>query len=198
MNPILIDLPMPIRTPRHLIRNPLPGDGPAVNAAILDSLKELQPWMPWAEKAPTLEESEVNVRESYAQWILRQDLRLSVFDPTGKTQYGSVGLHRMNWEVPSFELGYWVRTPYSGRGYVTEAANAVVRYAFLQLKAKRVEARCDADNDKSRKVMERLGFDWEGRLRMNGLKAQPKAPRDTLVYSRLNLDGLPELEVTWG
>ena len=39
VNPILVDLPMPIRTPRLLLRNPLPGDGPELNRTI--SLEEL-------------------------------------------------------------------------------------------------------------------------------------------------------------
>ncbi len=50
MNPILIDLPMPITTSRLLIRPPQLGDGIAVNAAILESYDVLYEFMDWAKK----------------------------------------------------------------------------------------------------------------------------------------------------
>ncbi len=197
-NPVLLDLPMPIRTSRLLIRHPFAGDGPEVNRAIKDSFNDLTQWMPWAETMPTIQDSETFVRQSYGKWLLREDLTLPIFDLSGKTQLGATGLHRMNWDIPSFEIGYWVRSPESGKGYITEAVNAVTRYAFEVLQAKRVEIRCDADNSKSAKIPKRLGYQLEGKLLKNEFKCHNQGPRDTLVYSRVNLDGMPKLDVTWG
>ena len=143
MKPILIDIPTTIETSRLLLRPPMPGDGPELNAAVIESLEELRPWLPWADQAPTVDESEENVRRAYAKWILREDLRFSVFDKvTGKLAAGS-DLHRINWDVPSFEIGYWVRKSFCQKGYATEATNALTRFAFQALKAKRVELRCE-------------------------------------------------------
>lgn len=198
INPILFDLPVPIKTSRLLIRHSLPGDGPEVNRAIRDSFNELTQWMPWAETMPSVEVSETFARQSFAKWQLREDLTLPIFDWTGKTQLGATGLHRMNWNIPFFEIGYWVRSSESGKGYITEAVNAVTRYAFQVLKAKRVEIRCDADNIKSTKIAERLGYQLEGRLHQNEMKCHDQGMRDTLIYSRITLDGIPSLDVTWG
>ena len=46
-SPILIDIPMPIRTPRLVIRNILPGDGEQVQAAKNETWDILKKWMPF-------------------------------------------------------------------------------------------------------------------------------------------------------
>ena len=195
-NPILLDLPMPIKTPRLVLRHPMPGDGKIVNSAIQASFAELTQWMPWAEKMPSERESELFCREDYAKWILREDLTLFLF--FGSQLIGGTGLHRMNWSVLSFEIGYWLRTDVSKQGFMTEAVNAVTRYAFEVLKANRLEIKCDSDNIQSKKIPERLGFQYEGTLYQNDLKCHGQGLRDTLIYSRINSEGLPDIDVKWG
>lgn len=118
IDPILREIPMPIETPRLMIRNPMPGDGARVNAAILESMEALTPWMPWAQTAPSLEDSEIHARRSYAKWILREDLAMLIFEKATGEFVGGSGLHRIKWEVPAFEIGYWCRTKFSGRGFI--------------------------------------------------------------------------------
>lgn len=197
MNPILIDLPEIIETPRLLLRPPKPGDGAELNAAIRESIAELQPWMPWAREIPSVEDSEANVREAYARWILREDLRISIFDKASGRFAGGTGLHRLKWSIPSMEIGYWVRSSFAGKGIIRESTNALTRFAFAFLRAKRVEIRCNAENQRSLAVMQALGFEFEGRLRNEDTHANGEVPRDTLVYARLNKNGLPDLEVKW-
>ena len=197
MNPILLDLPMPITTPRLILRPPKPGDGVELNAAIIETFEDLALWMPWARQKPTVDETEENVRRAHAQWNLRADLRIIIVDRVSGSFAGNTGLHRINWEIPRFEIGYWVRKKFAGQGYITEATNALTRYAFEELKARRVEIRCDPKNTKSISVMKRLGFEHEGTLRNDSVSVSTEEPRDTAIYSRLNTSGLPELEVKW-
>jgi RimJ/RimL family protein N-acetyltransferase len=197
MNPILIDLPMPILTPRLLIRPTQAGDGKQANEATVESIAELKPWMPWAQKEiPTVEDSEENNRRSMAEWILRTDLRLHLFDRVSGRYVGGSGLHRMKWEIPSFEIGYWIRTSEANKGLITEATNAVARYAFTQLKAKRVEIRCNSRNEKSARIAVKLGFDLEGTLRNTEIQVG-REPGHTLVFAMLSPEKLPPLEVKW-
>ena len=72
MKPILLDLPMPIITPRLLIRPPQLGDGAAVNAAILESYDMLRQFMDWAKTKPSVEETEEHIRLAAANWILKK------------------------------------------------------------------------------------------------------------------------------
>lgn len=183
MNPLLIKFPTEFSTERLLIRMPMPGDGKAVYHAIEASIDELKPWMAFAHKEQTEQDLEVNIREAYVKFIKREDLRLHIFHKDTGEFIASSGLHRINWDVPKFEIGYWIDTRYSGKGYITEAVQGIVDFAFNELKARRLEIRCDPLNVKSRRVPERLGFTLEGILRNDSLSADGKELRDTCVYA---------------
>jgi RimJ/RimL family protein N-acetyltransferase len=62
------------------------------------------------------------------------------------------------------EIGYVLHKAYWGKGYVPEAARALVDHAFRVLKLHRVYARCHVDNASSVRVMEKLGMRREGHL----------------------------------
>jgi RimJ/RimL family protein N-acetyltransferase len=68
------------------------------------------------------------------------------------------------------ELGYWVGRTHWGRGYATEAADAVVRWGFATLLLHRVHATHFTRNPASGKVLLKIGMRHEGRLRKHFLK----------------------------
>jgi len=68
------------------------------------------------------------------------------------------------------ELGYWIGVPYWGRGYVTEAAAEVMRYAFEDRDFHRVFANHFARNPGSGRVLEKIGMVYEGTLRQHVFK----------------------------
>ena len=188
MEPLLIDVPERIETERLILRCPQPGDGAAVNAAICESLDALRPFMPWAQAAPSLDESELVCRRAQARFRLREDLVLSMFeraaDGSERRYVGGSGLLRILWDVRRFEIGYWCRSSCTGQGFVAEAVRALNRLAFDQLGARRVELRMDGANERSRRVAERAGFTFEGVLRGDSLTPQGEV-RDTRVYARV-------------
>lgn len=100
------------------------------------------------------------------------------------TLVGSSGLHRIDWEVPKFEIGYWCRTSFTGQGYATEAVRGISAFALETLGARRVEIRCDSRNLPSARVAERAGFRLEGELRNNELDTGGTL-RNTLVYAMI-------------
>lgn len=183
MNPLLLDFPDSFETERLFIRCPRPGDGPTVNAAVRESLEALKPWMPWAQNEPTLDESETVSRRGHANWHKREDMPLYLFLHDG-TFVGGSGLHRMDWDVPKLEIGYWLRTSCQGRGLMTEAVLGIAEFAFRYLHAERLEIRCDALNLKSKAVAERAGFPLEAHLRHEA-RDHFGVLRDTLIYARL-------------
>ena len=188
MDLLLIDVPERIETERFTLRCPQAGDGAAINAAICATLDDLHPWMPWAQAAPLLDESEAYCRRHHARFRLREDLPYLIFErePDGSegVLVGACGLHRMDWSVRRFEIGYWRRAGLSGHGIATEAARALSRMAFDRLGARRVEIRMDDSNLPSRQVAVRAGFTFEGLLRQDTLTVNGE-PRDTRVYSRV-------------
>ncbi|HWA01745.1 MAG TPA: GNAT family protein [Caulobacterales bacterium] len=84
-------------------------------------------------------------------------------------------------------LGYWAGEAFAGKGYMTAAVRALLRFAFEELELHRVEAACQPENDASRAVLKKAGFTEEGRarayLRINGHW------RDHVLFGRVNENG---------
>ncbi|TWT24649.1 GNAT family N-acetyltransferase [Planomicrobium sp. CPCC 101110] len=184
-NPILLDFPEEFESERLLIRMPKREDAKLSYEAVLHSIDALRPWMPFAQKKPDLAQMEANLVEAIADFQLRKDLRLHFFSKETGEFIGSSGLHRIDWEVRKFEIGYWVDNRFEGKGYVTEAVDRITKFAFEELEANRVEIRCDPENVRSRAVAERLKFELEGILRKDSVSKIGNKLRDTCVYAKV-------------
>lgn len=196
INPILIYIPMPIVTPRLTIRPPQAGDGAAMFKNKIDSFKELNQWMPWAKELGTEEQSEITAREAQAKFQNRTDIMLLGFLNDGGDLAVSTGLHRMDWELRTFEIGYYVATPHTGKGFATESTNALMRYAFKALGATKVSICHAAGNDASRRVIEKLGFELEGIFKRDA-RLNDGTITDHHWYARFDDNNLPPLDVRW-
>ena len=183
-NPLLLDIPTSLESERLIIRAPRLDDGPLMNQAVCESLEELKPWMIWAQTAPTLEQSMVQIRKSHIEFLSREDLQLLLFCKETNQLVGSSGLHRIDWDVKKFEIGYWVHSSFAKQGYITEAVNAITNFAIEQLQANRIEIRCDEKNVPSARVAKRCSFTLEGILRNDSLSADGQL-RNTKVFSKV-------------
>jgi RimJ/RimL family protein N-acetyltransferase len=188
VDPILIDVPERLEGERTVLLAPRAGLGAEMAIVLAQSLSHLRPWMPWAQEAPSAESSEVVVRRMQADFVARRDLCFQIYarkpDGSAGRMLGGTGLHRIDWAVRKFEIGYWIRPEAAGQGHVSEAVRLLAALAFDRLGARRVEIRCDARNLKSRAVAERCGFTLEGVLRCDALGVDGQS-RDTAVYARI-------------
>ena len=196
-DPILIDMPVPIVTPRLILRPNMPGDGAETVLAVAETWDDLHRWMDWATVMPTEAETEARARRVYAQFILREDFNFIGVEKESGRKVVWTGLHCFDWKSRRFYTGYWVRKSAQGQAYAAEACNAVVRYAFAVLAARRIEITHSDGNDHSRRIIEKLGFEREG-LRRGGTLLPSGSMADSHVYARLSPDGLPPLDVRWG
>jgi RimJ/RimL family protein N-acetyltransferase len=176
-------IPDSFETERLIIRSPLPEDYKIMNEAVVESIAELGQWLSWAKSPPSLEESERDCRRMRAKYITQEDLAMFLILKADNSFAGGIGLHRIDWSVPKFEIGYWCRTRYQGKGFITEATAGLTKFAFEQLGARRIEIRMDEQNLKSKAVPERLGFRLEGRFINDALNMQ-SVPRNTLIYAK--------------
>lgn len=80
---------------------------------------------------------------------------------------GSIGVVRMNEAIDECELGWCIGSRWWGRGIMPEAAGAVVKYLFEVVGANRVAARHAVGNEKSGRVMQKIGMVKEGVLRQS-------------------------------
>lgn len=112
------------------------------------------------------------------QWIILCD----------KTPAGWITLVVTNWTHGLAEIGYAVSTPFQRRGVTPEALQILLDRLFGRTTLRRVEARCAIENHASQRVLERLGFVREGRLREYFvLEGEPV---DNYLYALLKSDAL--------
>jgi RimJ/RimL family protein N-acetyltransferase len=188
MNPILLDIPDVIHSERITLRAPRPGDGRKVFEATvqsLDALREFPASLPWALEAPSEELSESFCRSGASSFLARRDFPLLFLLRDTETVIGCGGLHNPRWAVGAFEIGWWGRTGFTGRGLMTEAITTVLAFAFNSLKANRVEALSDDLNERSWRLCERVGMELEGVLR-NERIAPDGTLRNTRMYSKIS------------
>lgn len=171
-------------TDRLIIRAPKIEDAEIAWKAVIASHEALKEWMPWAQSKQTLEQTTTNLRQAVADFITRKDLRLHLFLKETGEFIGASGLHRINWDVRKFEIGYWIDSRFEGKGLMTEAVERITKFAFEELYANRVEIRCDSENVRSRSVAERLEYILEGTLHHDSLSADGKKLRDTCIYAK--------------
>lgn len=84
---------------------------------------------------------------------------------TLKGESQPIGMLTARFGSHGVELGYVLGRAYWNRGYMTEAARAVIEWALSQPEIHRVWAVCDVDNAASAKVLEKVGMRREGVLR---------------------------------
>lgn len=68
------------------------------------------------------------------------------------------------------EIGYLLLNPFWNKGYATEMANKLIEIGFKDVNLHRIYAKCNTNNDHSKKVMEKIGMVKEGELRKVRLK----------------------------
>ena len=93
---------------------------------------------------------------------------------------GNLGVHTIAWESRCCELGYWILGDFEGRGYMGEAIIALESVLF-ELGFQCLEIRCDALNQRSARLPQRLGFQLEATLRT---ELESPAYRDTMVFTK--------------
>ncbi len=100
----------------------------------------------------------VSDAEFYLQFVERQ-ARATSFAITREGDFvGTIGIDLGKPDLP--EIGYWLGVPYWGQGYASEAARAVIDYAFEEFGCAELRAGARVVNPASRRVLEKCGFQW--------------------------------------
>jgi len=155
-----------IQTSRLLIRPFTKADKDAI-FALQSNAKVLRYWdaPPWTEEAQAdrfltkckqMEEKEQGIRVAIER--IRDDESKSEF-------IGWCAFFNWDPEYRSGGIGYCLAENAWGQGYATEAAGAVLTWAYETLDLNRVQSEADTRNIGSARVLEKLGFVLEGTLR---------------------------------
>jgi RimJ/RimL family protein N-acetyltransferase len=129
----------------------------AIYDATVASFDELHQWMTWADDVLSRAELEEYLNSAQALFDRDEDCNYALIEKSSGDLVGSSGLH-FKGDPNSREIGYWVRSDRTGRGYATSAARALADAAFRFLPIDRVMIRMDKANVASASVPPKCGF----------------------------------------
>lgn len=179
-----------IRTPNLYLRAPQASDYSAWAVLRIESRDFLTPWEPvWNEDDLTRASFRMRAKRAAREIAGDEAYSLFIFEAQSEVLIGGLTLGLIRRGVAqACTLGYWMGKRHAGRGHMTEAVRGAVRFAFSELALHRVEAACLPNNEPSRRLLERVGFQHEGLarayLKINGNWA------DHLLYGILSSDGM--------
>ena len=154
---------MELITDRLILREFRADDWPAVLAYQRDP-RYLRLYA-WTERTPEAVQDFVQMFLDHQQADPRLKFQLAVTLKETGHLIGNCGIRLDATETHEGNIGYELSPEEWGQGYATEAARAIVRFGFTELKLHRIWSWCVADNVGSARVLEKLGMQHEGRLR---------------------------------
>jgi len=157
-----------IETARLRLRVARTDELPKMVRFLVRNREHLRPWEPRREPVYYTEGYWKGVPQIEQDAARRgQGYRFRLLLPGDESEFiGVIGLRDIVYGSNQFAtLGYSMDAAYQGHGYMTEAAQAVVRFGFEQLGLRRIEACSMPANVGSARVLERAGFEQEGLLR---------------------------------
>lgn len=177
---------MELTTERLLLRDLTPDD--LDDAHAFGSDPEVSRYMPWGPNSladtrqfldACLAEQRQTPRTGHTLAVVCDAAVIGVVSLTVQVGAASGPPHRG-------ELGYSFNRGHWGRGYATEAAGALLHWAFDTAGLHRVEATCRPANPASAHVLEKLGMRREGHLRDHMMIHG--SPQDSYLYAVLRTD----------
>jgi ribosomal-protein-alanine N-acetyltransferase len=168
-----------LRTPRLLLREVAPGDVEDVHAYAGDP--EVCVHVQWGPNTP--EESRAWVEQEVAATADPHRRERTWMVVLADRVVGACSVTVTDAQHRRAETGYVVAREFWGRGIATEAAGAVLRWAFDELGVDRVEATCRPENVASARVLATIGMQQEGYLRSHLLIRGER--RDSLLFAAL-------------
>jgi ribosomal-protein-serine acetyltransferase len=140
----------------------------AMTDLIKRNQSRLARWEPWAEHPVTLDGTRAYIRAALEDFLRGCQVSTIIALDGGRRFIGRCGL-RINPQLNSGDVGYWIDADFEGRGMTRRATQALISSAFSELGLKRVDLRTSVQNLRSRALAERLGFAFEG-IHARGLR----------------------------
>ena len=177
--------PEELRTERLRLRRPTLDDADAAFETYASD-SGITRYLTWTAHTSPSQTREF-LQQAIDAWDLRMGHRVWLIERTeDEVLMGTIGctvsFHRV-------EIGFALGSRYWGQGYTPEALARVCEAAFEDPRIFRVQALCDEENTRSSRVMEKVGMQYEGRLRSYGYHPnRSDRPRDCLMYSLVRGD----------
>lgn len=162
-----IEPSLQIESDRLIIRKYEKGDGKELFALLErnDNRTFLKNHVDEATDVKSLEDAEKRVIRLSSFWEDRTRFVMGIWLKKNNEYIGNIWIEPKKWEVPSFEIGYYLDQGYIGNGLATEAVKRSIEFIFEELNAYKVILITRDTNERSYKLAERLKFVKEGHFR---------------------------------
>ncbi|MFQ3597935.1 MAG: GNAT family protein [Chloroherpetonaceae bacterium] len=176
---------MQILGERVLLRPLNLPDSERLVSLINASANDLREFMPWMQGKITHKQEDEFLLRAVQEMNLNQALHFGIALKPHKELIGVIGTHPIDWLNESASIGYWIATEFSRKGYTTEAVVLILEGLFMELKLHRVAVSAATDNIASNRVIEKIGFRFEGVQKLAG-KVAPSRWKDLNTFALLD------------
>ncbi len=136
-----------------------------LNELIEKNFCHIKKWSVWLKDDRSIENTHAFIKRNQTQFAENEGFAVGIWF-AGKMA-GQIEYNYIDWNNRKTEIGFWLGEVFQGKGLVTKSCRVLIDYAFNRLKLNRVEMQCGAENIKSRKIAEKLGFREEGIIRQS-------------------------------
>ena len=161
-------------------------DADEIYQAVCESKEQLERWLPWCHAEYALSDTLEFLGARGQAHRREQEHAFAIIERSTGRFAGATGVNQIDRHSRRANLGYWLRTDCTGKGYATQATLLVARWAFEALELERIEIVAATGNIASQRVAIRAGATREGiarrRLRMGNEQ------RDAVVFSLVRGD----------
>ncbi len=123
----------------------------------------LRQWLPWLDWTQNQQDTEAWIKGAMEGYASQRSITTAIIYK--ESIVGVASFNSLDWSNKIAYIGYWLGQEFQGNGIVTSVAEALTQYAFETLEFNRVDIRAAEFNKKSRAIPERLGFQYEGKIR---------------------------------
>ncbi len=143
-----------------------PRHAEELRALINNSFEHIKEWSGWLKDGHSIEDTHDFIKRNLKQFAANDGFGMAIWHKGEMA--GQIEYNYLNWTDRKTEIGYWLGKSFQGKGLIIKSCRALIDHAFDELNLNRIEIRCGVDNQKSRRIPEKLGFKDEGIARQSG------------------------------
>lgn len=168
-----------MRVSEDIVLNPLSVDDIfRIFNTLNDEREYMREWLPFVDTTREAEDT-----ANFVNHVLQTEEKQFTISYQDKF-VGLIGLKDTDMHNKKAEIGYWLSQYAQGKGIVTKSVNRLLEFAFTELDMNRIQIKVAVGNHKSRRIPEKLGFQFEG-IERDGELLVDNVYTDIAIYSIL-------------
>lgn len=153
---------------------------------INENRKHLRPWFAWEKNTKKVEDSLKYLFDKEEKVEAFKAIEYGIY--VGPEYIGNISIYDINEKNKSAEIGYWLSSKFTRKGYATDAVRTLEKEFFTTHGLNRIQIKCDERNIASAGVARKCGYIFEGKHRKDAYSEYHHGYRNTLFFSKLKSD----------